>query len=115
MGLGYRLRYYRTMYRLLAIAACVAAGAMAQPAPARIILVGDSTMAVKSGYGPGFCAHVTPDATCVNMAKGGRSTLSYRAEGSWDQVLAELNVRPSVTYLSLVRNRPAGAEEGHRG
>ena len=90
MGLGYRLRYYRTMYRLLAIAACVAAGAMAQPAPARIILVGDSTMAVKSGYGPGFCAHVTPDATCVNMAKGGRSTLSYRAEGSWDQVLAEL-------------------------
>lgn len=63
---------------------------MAQNAPVRIILVGDSTMAVKTGYGPGFCAHVAPDVTCLDMAKGGRSTSSYRAEGSWDQVLAEL-------------------------
>lgn len=31
------------------------------------------------------------------------------------QVLAELNVRPSITYLNLVRNRPTGAGEGHRG
>jgi molybdopterin-containing oxidoreductase family iron-sulfur binding subunit len=31
------------------------------------------------------------------------------------QVLEELNVRPSVNYLSLVRNRPASAEEEHRG
>jgi lysophospholipase L1-like esterase len=77
------------MYRLIAIAAWAMA-AMAQNAPVRIILVGDSTMAVKSGYGPGFCAHVTAEVTCVNMAKGGRSTSSYRAEGSWDQVLAEL-------------------------
>jgi lysophospholipase L1-like esterase len=77
------------MYRLFAIAV-LAAGAMAQTAPVRIILVGDSTMAVKSGYGPGFCAHVAEQVTCVNMAKGGRSTSSYRAEGSWDQVLEEL-------------------------
>jgi lysophospholipase L1-like esterase len=78
------------MYRLMAVAACAMAGAMAQMAPVRIILVGDSTMALKSGYGPGFCAHVTAEVTCVNMAKGGRSTSSYRAEGSWDQVLTEL-------------------------
>lgn len=77
------------MYRLITIAA-LAAGAMAQTGPVRIILVGDSTMAVKSGYGPGFCSHVTAEVTCLNMAKGGRSTSSYRAEGSWDQVLAEL-------------------------
>jgi Fe-S-cluster-containing dehydrogenase component len=31
------------------------------------------------------------------------------------QVLEELNVRPSVTYLSLVRHRPSGVEEDHRG
>jgi molybdopterin-containing oxidoreductase family iron-sulfur binding subunit len=31
------------------------------------------------------------------------------------QVLEELNVRPSVSYLGLVSNRPAGAEEGRRG
>ena len=56
----------------------------------RIILVGDSTMAVKSGYGPGFCALVLEPATCLNMAKGGRSTSSYRAEGSWTQVMDQL-------------------------
>jgi lysophospholipase L1-like esterase len=65
-------------------------GAVTAAAPIRIILVGDSTMAVKSGYGTGFCADVTPEVTCLNLAKGGRSTSSYRAEGSWDEVLAEL-------------------------
>jgi lysophospholipase L1-like esterase len=70
--------------------AALATVAFGQTAPVRIILVGDSTMAVKSGYGPGFCAYVTAEVTCVNMAKGGRSTSSYRAEGSWDQLLAEL-------------------------
>lgn len=65
--------------------------AAAQGAPrVRIILVGDSTMAVRSGYGPGFCALATPDAICLDMAKGGRSTSSYRAEGSWAQVMQTL-------------------------
>lgn len=58
--------------------------------PLRIILVGDSTMAVKTGYGPGFCAAVVAQVSCVNMAKGGRSTKSYREEGSWDEVRAVL-------------------------
>jgi molybdopterin-containing oxidoreductase family iron-sulfur binding subunit len=31
------------------------------------------------------------------------------------QVLEELNVRPSITYLSLVRNVPQGTEEKQRG
>lgn len=59
-------------------------------APVRIILVGDSTMAQRTGYGPGFCADVTAQVSCVNMAKGGRSTKSYREEGSWDEVKAAL-------------------------
>lgn len=61
------------------------------PGQVRIILVGDSTMAVRSGYGTGFCALVVTDnTTCLNMAKGGRSTLSYRAEGSWAHVMETL-------------------------
>ena len=28
--------------------------------------------------------------TCINMAKGGRSSGSYRAEGSWTQVMERL-------------------------
>lgn len=57
----------------------------------RIILVGDSTTAVQSGWGGAFCAdHVTSFAACLNLARGGRSTYSYRAEGSWDIAQAEM-------------------------
>jgi lysophospholipase L1-like esterase len=71
--------------------------------PVRIILVGDSTMAVKSGYGPGFCALVVEPGTCVNMAKGGRSSGSYRAEGSWTQVMDQLKTNSafSETYVLI--------------
>ncbi len=71
--------------------------------PVRIILVGDSTMAVHSGYGPGFCALVSDAVTCLNMAKGGRSTSSYRAEGSWKAVLDQLqsNSKFKDTYVLI--------------
>lgn len=57
----------------------------------KIILVGDSTTAVQGGWGPSFCAdHVTSFLACVNLARGGRSTYNYRAEGSWDIALHEM-------------------------
>lgn len=59
--------------------------------PYKIILVGDSTTAVVGGWGPSFCGeHVTSFAACLNLARGGRSSGSYRAEGSWDLALAEM-------------------------
>lgn len=54
--------------------------------PVRFILVGDSTMASTSGYGDAFCARVQRANTCINLAKGGRSSGSFRAEGRWDEV-----------------------------
>lgn len=62
----------------------------AQRAQVRIILVGDSTMAVQSGWGLGFCALLSPRVDCVNMARSGRSSLSYRAEGAWAHVMEAL-------------------------
>jgi lysophospholipase L1-like esterase len=62
----------------------------APPAPIRVILVGDSTMATKSGYGDALCARFTAEVTCVNLARGGRSSSSFRAEGRWDEVQAML-------------------------
>ena len=57
----------------------------------KIVLVGDSTTAVQGGWGPSFCAnHVTSFLACVNLARGGRSSHSYRAEGSWDIALREM-------------------------
>ena len=77
------------MHKILLL--CLAAPlALAQTTPIRIILVGDSTMAVKSGYGPGFCSLVTEQVTCIDLAKGGRSSGSYRAEGSWTVVMEQL-------------------------
>nr|WP_218134143.1 SGNH/GDSL hydrolase family protein [Massilia sp. PDC64] len=71
----------------LVLAGLVLAGqAGAAEAPIRVILVGDSTMASKSGYGDALCARFTADVTCVNLARGGRSTSSFRAEGRWDEV-----------------------------
>src|SRR5271165_2062639 len=69
----------------------------------RIVLVGDSTMAVKSGWGPGFCADVVEQVACVNMAKSGRSSGSYRAEGSWAKVMDELKRKSEFqsTYVLI--------------
>jgi lysophospholipase L1-like esterase len=59
--------------------------------PSKIILVGDSTTAVFGGWGPSFCGyHVTSFMACVNLARGGRSTSNYRAEGSWNVALSEM-------------------------
>ncbi|MBU6298436.1 MAG: rhamnogalacturonan acetylesterase [Alphaproteobacteria bacterium] len=59
--------------------------------PVKIILVGDSTIQVGSGWGGSFCAsHVTSIVACIDLGRGGRSTYSYRAEGSWDVALDEM-------------------------
>ncbi len=66
------------------------AAALLQPATApqkisasKIILVGDSTVAVQSGWGSSFCSsHITSFLACVNLGRGGRSSGNYRSEGS---------------------------------
>ena len=52
----------------------------------RVILVGDSTMATKSGYGDALCARFKAEVDCMNLARGGRSSGSFRAEGLWNRV-----------------------------
>lgn len=65
-----------------------AAGQPASGAPAlRVILVGDSTMAPRTGYGDALCGMLQPAVTCVNLARGGRSSASFRAEGLWDRTM----------------------------
>jgi lysophospholipase L1-like esterase len=91
---------------------CLAAGALvvhvvsrAQSAPVpprtdapplesyKVILVGDSTTAPHSGWGGAFCAHhVKWRIACLNLARGARSTRSYRSEGAWDIALDEMKV-----------------------
>ncbi len=53
----------------------------------RIDLIGDSTQTNNAGYGRGFCANFTAQVDCVNMAKGGASTRTFREQGLWDRAL----------------------------
>ncbi len=53
----------------------------------RIDLIGDSTQTDNAGYGRGFCANLSPQVSCVNMARGGASTRTFRTLGLWDKAL----------------------------
>jgi lysophospholipase L1-like esterase len=71
-------------------------------APKKIILVGDSTTQVGSGWGGAFCAdHVTSFVACIDLARGGRGTFDYRAEHSWDLALGEMHV-PGYTQVYVL-------------
>jgi lysophospholipase L1-like esterase len=80
--------------------------------PIRVILVGDSTMATRSGYGDALCARFKPGTSCVNLARGGRSSGSFRAEGRWDEVQNLLKdsagYRASVVLVQFGHNDQPG-------
>lgn len=52
-----------------------------------IVLVGDSTVTEDSGWGKGFRHFLADGVRCTNMARGGRSSKSYRDEGHWQDAL----------------------------
>jgi pectinesterase len=88
--------------------ACVLAAAVfASPAlvaaspSVRVVLVGDSTMAPRTGYGDALCARFDADVECLNLARGGRSSGSYRAEGLWDQAIARLKTAGAANYVLI--------------
>ena len=58
------------------------------PRPIRIVLVGDSTVTDRSGWGYGFKLFAGDGIECVNLAAGGRSSKSYIDEGKWKEALA---------------------------
>src|SRR5512140_749165 len=57
--------------------------------PIKIVLVGDSTVNDQGGWGTGFRASFGPPVQCVNLARNGRSSKSFRDEGAWAPVLAQ--------------------------
>ena len=71
----------------------------------KIVLVGDSTVHDKSGWGPGFARLLRPEATCVNLAQGGRSSKSFAAEGWWKRALAE---KPDYVLIQFGHNDQPG-------
>ncbi|MFZ6798369.1 rhamnogalacturonan acetylesterase [Undibacterium sp. Di24W] len=76
--------------------------AYAESSKVRVILVGDSTMATKSGYGDALCQRFQSNVECINLARGGRSSGSFRAEGFWDKVQELLRQPDSAMITSYV-------------
>jgi lysophospholipase L1-like esterase len=103
----------------------IAAGLLALPLAAhaqepifkasKIVLVGDSTVAVNSGWGGAFCAtHVTSNIACVNLGRGGRSSRTYREEGSWALALKEMSTggfEQTFVLIQLGHNDQPGRPE----
>jgi lysophospholipase L1-like esterase len=126
-----KLNSARLFLAAIIAAAAMSATAMAQGDPAkafdaataavrkpgttvRIDLIGDSTQTDHAGYGRGFCANLTAKVDCVNMARGGASTRSFRAQGLWER---SLETKPDYMLIQfghndVVFNRPPGAAPG---
>jgi pectinesterase len=78
--------FTRTFLRLLPLLAALLAPAL-QAAP-HIVLVGDSTVTDNAGWGFGFKQFLADGVKLTNTARGGRSSMSFIKEGSWEKALA---------------------------
>jgi lysophospholipase L1-like esterase len=67
----------------------------------RIALVGDSTVAVQSGWGPGFAACFSDQAAVTDLARNGRSSMSFINEGVWKQCL---DLKPDYVLIQFGHN-----------
>jgi len=84
------------------MAAALAFGSAAAQ-PVRLVLVGDSTMATRTGYGDALCARLVAGSECWNLARGGRSSYSFRAEGLWDAMRQRLRDAPAMPTFVLIQ------------
>jgi hypothetical protein len=77
------------------------AAARAPGTTVRIDLIGDSTQTNNAGYGRGFCVNVTAKVDCVNMAKGGASTKTFREQGLWER---SFETKPDYMLIQFGHN-----------
>jgi pectinesterase len=71
----------------------------------RIALVGDSTVTDNAGWGKGFAGCFKKDAQVINLSRGGRSSRSFIAEGSWRKALA---LKPDYVLIQFGHNDQPG-------
>lgn len=94
----------RTLASLCSVFLAIASLQAADPAPkTRIVLAGDSTVTDAAGWGKAFATHVTPEAECVNLARGGQSTKSYA--GMWKKVI---EAKPAYVIIQFGHNDMPG-------
>jgi len=77
----------------------------AQAPAVRIVLAGDSTVTDDAGWGHGFKMLFHDKVECVNFAKGGRSSRSFRSEGWWQKCL---DAKPDYLLIQFGHNDQSG-------
>ena len=98
-------------WAILSVLVC-STGALADDAPVKIVLVGDSTVCEypddipTRGWGMYLQGAFRSSVRVINLAKSGRSTKTFRTEGLWDRVLAE---RPDWVFIQMGHNDSHGA------
>lgn len=96
-------RPFHIVIGLLVLSAAASFGEVA--APAKIVLVGDSTVATGGGWGDGFAKLLKPGVECINLGHNGRSSKSYRAEGWWAKAL---EAKPAWIFIQFGHNDEPG-------
>src|SRR5688500_15651941 len=76
----------------------------------RIVLAGDSTVTDNAGWGRGFAKSMNESVQVVNLARGGRSSKSFRDEGHWQQVL---EAKPDYVLIQFGHNDQPGKGPEH--
>lgn len=71
----------------------------------RIVLVGDSTVTDKAGWGLAFAGLLKPPAECINLARGGQSSKSFYDKGNWKNALAQ---KPDFVLIQFGHNDQPG-------
>ena len=90
----------------IGILALSAVASFGEPTPsARIVLVGDSTVATGGGWGDAFAKLLKPGVECINRGHNGRSSKSYRAEGLWAKAL---EAKPGWIFIQFGHNDEPG-------
>jgi lysophospholipase L1-like esterase len=71
----------------------------------RIALAGDSTVTDTAGWGAAFAKLLGPNAECLNFARGGQSSKSFRDSGNWKKVI---DSKPAFILIQFGHNDMPG-------
>lgn len=84
-----------------------ASGRAAETASAkmRVALAGDSTVTTNAGWGAAFAKLLGDRAECLQFARGGQSSKSFRDSGNWQKVIA---AKPDYILIQFGHNDMPG-------
>lgn len=66
-----------------------------------LCLAGDSTVTYNAGYAAGLRAHCDRQLQIINRSRGGRTTVSFRKDGRWDDIL---KIKPDYVMIQFGHN-----------